>query len=65
MLGVVSLTFSLQRQSAQVWERVVENLLGAAATASEQLAVITAMASKRLAVTESMLSKCCSCYVSH
>ena len=35
-------------------ERVVPNLLGAAATASKQLGVMAAMASERLAVTEAM-----------
>ena len=42
---------------AQVRERVVANLLFAAATASKLLAVMAAMASERLAVTEAMSSE--------
>ena len=53
----LSLSLSWQRQSPQVRERVVANLLGTAATASKRLAVMAAIPSERLAVTEAMSSK--------
>ena len=42
---------------ALVRERVVANLLGAAATASKLLAVMAAMASERLAAADVLSSK--------
>ena len=55
------LSLTLQRQSAQVRERVVANLLGAAATASKRLPVMAAMASEQLAVTEAISNRCIGC----